>query len=106
MAAKGDLGMVIDLDRVHLRVEGLTAFEILIAESQERMVLEVKPENVEKVLMIAEKYDLDASVIGELTRDKNYTVLHRGANRCRYPCASLVRRCTHERETIKTASPI
>lgn len=79
MAAKGDLGMVIDLDRVHLRVEGLTAFEILIAESQERMVLEVKPENVEKVLMIAEKYDLDASVIGELTRDKKYTVLHRGA---------------------------
>ena len=78
MAAKGNLGMVIDLDRVHLRAEGMTAFEILIAESQERMVLEVKSENVEKVLMIAEKYDLNASIIGELTAKTNYTILHKG----------------------------
>ncbi|OYT61859.1 phosphoribosylformylglycinamidine synthase subunit PurL [Methanosarcinales archaeon ex4484_138] len=78
MAAKGDLGMVLDLDRVHLRAEGLTAFEILIAESQERMVLEVKPDNVENLLMIAEKYDLNASVIGELTTDTNYTIFHKG----------------------------
>jgi phosphoribosylformylglycinamidine synthase len=78
MAAKGNLGITLDLDRVHLREEGMNAFEILIAESQERMVLEVKPENVEKVLAIADKYDLKASVIGEFTKETRYTVLHRG----------------------------
>lgn len=78
MAAKGGLGACINLDNVHLREEGMTAFEILIAESQERMVLEVRPENIEKVLRIADKYDLTARVIGELTEKTSYKVLHRG----------------------------
>ncbi|KUK04843.1 MAG: phosphoribosylformylglycinamidine synthase subunit PurL [Methanosarcinales archaeon] len=78
LAAKGGLGLRIYADRVPLREEGLTAYEILIAESQERMVLEVAPENVDEVLSIAERYDLAHAVVGELTEEKRFVVMFRG----------------------------
>ncbi|WP_319509012.1 phosphoribosylformylglycinamidine synthase subunit PurL [uncultured Methanolobus sp.] len=78
MASKGNLGMRIISDNVILRETGMTPYEILIAESQERMLLEVEPENVDAVLDIAKKYDLNASMIGELTEVMNYTVEFKG----------------------------
>jgi phosphoribosylformylglycinamidine synthase II len=78
MAAKGDLGMYIIADRVIQREANMTAFEILIAESQERMLLEVEPEDVDAVLAIADKYDLNASLIGELTENMDYTIEFEG----------------------------
>ncbi|TQD26708.1 phosphoribosylformylglycinamidine synthase subunit PurL [Methanolobus vulcani] len=78
MAAKGNLGMKIIADNVILRETGMTPYEILIAESQERMLLEVEPENVDAVLEIAKKYDLNGSMIGELTEELNYTVQFQG----------------------------
>ncbi len=69
MAAKGDKGVRLDLDAVHLR-EPLNALEILLSESQERMLFEVRPENVERVREIAERYDLESSVVGEVTDDR------------------------------------
>ncbi|MEA1945027.1 MAG: phosphoribosylformylglycinamidine synthase subunit PurL [Euryarchaeota archaeon] len=78
MGAKGNLGLHLNLDRVRLRESGMTPYEILIAESQERMVLEVNPSNVDFVLAIAEKYDLDASVVGEFTDDMRYLVEFNG----------------------------
>ncbi len=78
MGAKGGLGLHINLDRVPLRGSGMTPYEILIAESQERMVLEVDPSNAEAVLAIAEKYDLNCSVIGEFTEDREYLVEFKG----------------------------
>jgi phosphoribosylformylglycinamidine synthase len=78
MAANGELGAYIIADNVHLRDEGLTPFEIMISESQERMVLEVEPGNVDKVLAIADKYDLKANLIGELTQKTQYVVEYKG----------------------------
>jgi len=78
MGAKGDLGLHIDLDRIPLRGSKMTPYEILIAESQERMVLEVVPADAEAVLAIAEKYDLNCSVIGEFTDDGQYLVKFKG----------------------------
>ena len=78
MGAKGDLGLHLNLNQVPLRGSGMTPYEILIAESQERMVLEVDPSNAEAVLAIAEKYDLNASVIGEFTDDGQYLVEFNG----------------------------
>jgi phosphoribosylformylglycinamidine synthase len=69
MAAKGDKGVRLELDSVHLR-EPLNALEILLSESQERMLFEVAPENVERVREIAERYDLESSVVGEVTDDR------------------------------------
>ncbi len=78
MASKGDLGMHIIADNVILREKGMIPYEILIAESQERMLFEVEPQNVEAVLAIAKKYDLNASMIGELTERPYYTVDFKG----------------------------
>ncbi|MDI3538891.1 MAG: phosphoribosylformylglycinamidine synthase subunit PurL [Methanolobus sp.] len=78
MASKGNLGMHIIADNVILREEGMVPYEILIAESQERMLLEVEPQNVQAVLDIAKKYDLNASMIGELKQELRYTVEFKG----------------------------
>jgi phosphoribosylformylglycinamidine synthase len=67
LVAKGGLGAQIDLNAVHQREPNMNAMEILLAESQERMVYEVRPENVDRVTELADRYDLGASVIGELT---------------------------------------
>lgn len=74
MAAKGNLGAKIIADNVILRETNMTPYEIVIAESQERMVFEVEPNNVNAILDIAKKYDLHASEIGELTDRKYYTI--------------------------------
>ncbi|QLD88336.1 phosphoribosylformylglycinamidine synthase subunit PurL [Natronomonas salina] len=71
LVAKGGLGADIDLERVHQREPNMNALEILLAESQERMCYEVRPEDVDAVEAIAEKYDLGCSVIGEVT-EGNY----------------------------------
>ncbi|MFC6826129.1 phosphoribosylformylglycinamidine synthase subunit PurL [Halopelagius fulvigenes] len=71
LVAKGGFGARIDLNRVHQREPNMSALEILLAESQERMVYEVRPEDVEGVAEIAEKYDLGCSVIGEVA-EGNY----------------------------------
>ena len=71
LVAKGELGADIELGRVHQREPNMNAMEILLAESQERMVYEVRPENVDAVSEIADKYDLGCTVIGDVT-DGNY----------------------------------
>ncbi|MBE0524144.1 MAG: phosphoribosylformylglycinamidine synthase subunit PurL [Methanosarcinales archaeon] len=78
MAAKGNLGLHIIADRVHLRDETLTPYEIMISESQERMLFEVEPGKVDEVLAIADKYDLTANVIGEFTSETQYMVEYKG----------------------------
>ena len=77
MVSKGGLGAEIELDRVHQREPNMNAIEILLAESQERMCYEVRPENVEAVEAVAEKYDLGYSVIGEVTAG-NYVCTFEG----------------------------
>lgn len=67
MAYKGDCGIDIALDMVHLREEGMKPWEIMLSESQERMVFIVKQEGLDKVLAIAKKYDIPASIIGKTT---------------------------------------
>jgi phosphoribosylformylglycinamidine synthase len=71
LVAKGGLGAHIDLDAVHQREPNMNALEILLAESQERMCYEVRPEHVERVRQVAARFDLGCSVIGEVT-DGNY----------------------------------
>ena len=77
LVAKGGLGARIELDRVHQREPKMNAVEILLAESQERMCYEVRPEDVDRVAEIAAKYDLGCSVIGEVTAG-NYVCTFEG----------------------------
>jgi phosphoribosylformylglycinamidine synthase len=72
MVAKGGLGAQIELDRVHQREPNMNALEILLAESQERMCYEVRPDDVDAVRAVAERFDLGSSVVGEVTDDGRY----------------------------------
>ncbi len=78
MAHAGGVGMEIDLDKVPLREEGMEAFEIMMSESQERMLVCVKKGNEEAIEKIFEKWDLHGVVIGHVTDDKKLKVNYQG----------------------------
>ncbi len=78
LAANGDGGMHVDLEAVLLRDPTLTAGEILMSESQERMMAVVTPENLEQFLAIAAKWDVECAVIGEVTDTNRLTIDHHG----------------------------
>jgi len=68
-AKKFNCGATVELEKVPLKYQGLAPWEIYISESQERMLLTVPPENLEKVLEIFEKEDVEATAIGKLTQE-------------------------------------
>lgn len=78
MAYKGECGIDLHLDKVHLREEGMKPWEIMLSESQERMLFIVEPYGVDKVLQIAAKYDIPASVIGQTTDSGRYSLYWHG----------------------------
>ena len=78
LASNGDSGMHVDLEKVLLRDPSLTAGEILMSESQERMMAIVTPEDEERFFEIIDKWDVEASIIGELTGDGRLTIDHFG----------------------------
>ncbi|TWH21450.1 phosphoribosylformylglycinamidine synthase subunit PurL [Prauserella rugosa] len=78
LAAAGDGGMYVDLDRVPLRAEGMTAAEILSSESQERMCAVVAPSDVDAFMEICRKWDVIATEIGEVTDGDNLVISWRG----------------------------
>ena len=67
MASKGDLGIELDLDQVPLREAGMSAYEIMLSESQERMLMVLKPGAEQQAAAIFRKWELDFAVIGKLT---------------------------------------
>ncbi|HKG77356.1 MAG TPA: phosphoribosylformylglycinamidine synthase subunit PurL, partial [Beijerinckiaceae bacterium] len=78
MGAKGDLGIELDLDRVPCREEGMTAYEMMLSESQERMLMVLKPGMEETAEAIFRKWGLDFAVIGRTTDTLRFVVKHRG----------------------------
>jgi phosphoribosylformylglycinamidine synthase len=78
LASNGDGGMHVDLENVLLRDPTLTAGEILMSESQERMMAVVRPEKLEEFLAITGKWDVETAVIGEVTGTGRLTIDHHG----------------------------
>jgi len=76
MASKAGSGLVLNLDYVPQRETEMSAYEMMLSESQERMVLCVKPEYIENVLKFFKDFELDAVVIGQVTNDKQYKIYH------------------------------
>src|SRR6266852_5016899 len=79
MGAKGDLGVVLDLDKVPTRESGMTAYEMMLSESQERMLMVLKPEKEQQAEAIFRKWGLDFAVVGYTTPSKRFIVRHGGA---------------------------
>jgi phosphoribosylformylglycinamidine synthase II len=90
MSAKGQVGMRIDLDKVPTRQTGMKAWELLLSESQERMLMVVEKGKEKKVLDIFEKWDLPCSNIGEVTDDKLLSFYHHGKLEAVIPAEELV----------------
>ncbi|MBO0753002.1 MAG: phosphoribosylformylglycinamidine synthase subunit PurL, partial [Bradyrhizobiaceae bacterium] len=79
MGAKGNLGVTLDLDRIPCRETGMTAYEMMLSESQERMLMVLRPEKEAEAAAIFRKWGLDFAVVGETTPTRRFVVRHRGA---------------------------
>ena len=89
MSAKGKSGMRIDLDKVPVREQDMSAYQIMLSESQERMLLVVKRGCERKVTEIFDKWDLHSVVIGEVTDDGLVKVFKNNALKAEVPAESL-----------------
>ncbi|MCP1215681.1 phosphoribosylformylglycinamidine synthase subunit PurL [Acetobacter orientalis] len=78
MAGKGGVGIELDLDAVPQREPGMTAYEMMLSESQERMLMVLKPDRTEIARKIFEKWELDFAIIGHLTDTGHIVVKHKG----------------------------
>ena len=90
MASKGGLGMEIDLDLVPAREEQMSAYELMLSESQERMLMVLKPDATEVARAIFDKWDLDFMPIGRVTDTGRLVLLKDDGTACDIPIAPLV----------------
>ena len=93
MAARGDVGVTIDTTKVPVREEGMTPYEILLSESQERMLVVAKRGRENEVTEILRKWDLTAAVIGEVIAEPVYRVTEGDTIVAEFPGTRLVTDC-------------
>jgi phosphoribosylformylglycinamidine synthase len=93
MASKGGVGLDIDVARVPLRESGMEPFEIMVSESQERMLCVVEPARVPEVLAVCERWETLATVVGRVTDGDRLRVLCDGAVVGDLPVSVLVDEC-------------
>jgi phosphoribosylformylglycinamidine synthase subunit PurL len=107
MASKGGLGLDIHVDRVPLREPGMEPFEIMVSESQERMLCVVEPAQVDAVLAVCAKWETTATAIGEVTDSGRLRVLSGGDVVGDMPVEALVDDCPlYDLAPEKPSAPI
>ncbi|TJW18166.1 MAG: phosphoribosylformylglycinamidine synthase subunit PurL [Mesorhizobium sp.] len=89
MGAKGDLGIELDLDKVPVREERMSAYEMMLSESQERMLMVLRPEKEKQAEAIFHKWGLDFAIVGKTTDDLRFRVLHQGDEVANLPIKDL-----------------
>ncbi len=89
MASKAGMGMEMNLDLIPQREENMTAYEMMLSESQERMLLCVKKGQEQEIVDIFRKYGLEAVAVGTVTDDKKFRLLHKGEVVADIPVDSL-----------------
>ncbi len=89
MGAKGDLGVELDLDRVPCRETGMTAYEMMLSESQERMLMVLHPEKEAEAEAIFRKWGLDFAIVGHTTDTLRFVVKHQGEVKADLPIKEL-----------------
>lgn len=90
MSAKGESGMIVHADRVPMREEGMTPYEVLLSESQERMLIVCKPGREAELESIFDKWDLHAVAIGEVTDEPRVRIFWHGKEVANVPADHLV----------------
>ncbi|WP_413870079.1 phosphoribosylformylglycinamidine synthase subunit PurL [Albidovulum sp.] len=89
MGDKGGLGIRLNLDRVPQRESDMTAYEMMLSESQERMLMVLKPEREAMARAIFEKWDLDFAVVGETIAEDRFLILHGNEVKADLPLSKL-----------------
>ncbi|MFO1470901.1 MAG: phosphoribosylformylglycinamidine synthase subunit PurL [Turneriella sp.] len=104
MAASGNVGVRLDLEKVPARETGMVPFEFMLSESQERMLMVIEPASWEKVKAVFDKWELDAAVIGETTEGKNLQIFMDGKCYADLTAEILTKKAPrYERETKAVA---
>jgi len=101
MAAKGGVGIEIETDKVPLRESGMKPTEVMISESQERMLAVVEPEKADDVLRLAERYELVGAVVGRVAGHGDLRVIHNGEIVGTVPAEHLADAPVYERDVIR-----
>ncbi|MDT8343739.1 MAG: phosphoribosylformylglycinamidine synthase subunit PurL [Thermohalobaculum sp.] len=89
MGDKGNLGIELDLDAVPCREQAMTAYEMMLSESQERMLMVLKPEKEAQARAIFDKWDLDFAIVGHTIPEDRFLVRHGGAVKADLPLKAL-----------------
>ena len=106
MASKGDLGMELHLDKVPCREENMTPYEMMLSESQERMLIILEDNKEKEAKKIFEKWDLDFVVIGKTTNTNNLTLRYEDQIVGEIPIEALTTRAPiYDRKWTKTQLP-
>ena len=106
IASKGEIGVVLNLDDVPQREENMVPYEIMLSESQERMLMIIKPEREADARKIFDKWDLDFAVIGHTTDDQHLKLYMYGECWCDIPVPPLVDQSPlYDRPHVKTPAP-
>jgi len=106
MGAKGDLGVDLDLDSVPTRETGMSAYEMMLSESQERMLMVLKPEKEQEAEAIFRKWGLDFAVVGYTTPSKRFVVKHGGDVMADLPIKELGDEApVYDRPHVETPQP-
>ena len=91
MGDKGGLGVKLKLDEVPQREDNMNAYEMMLSESQERMLMVLQPEKEETARSVFEKWDLDFAIIGETIKEDRFIVEHHGEIKANLPLSNLAR---------------
>jgi phosphoribosylformylglycinamidine synthase len=107
MAAKGEVGIDLDVRKVPLREADMEAFEIMISESQERMLCVVEPDRLAEVLAVCDKWEVNATAIGEVTDSGRLRVFDGEDLVGDLPVGALVDECpAYDLEPVEPAEPL
>jgi len=103
MAGKGGVGIELDLDHVPQRETGMSAYEMMLSESQERMLIVIRPDRQDVARAIFDKWDLDFAVIGHITETGHIVVKHKGVIEADIPLDPLAEQAPlYHRPTTET----
>jgi len=106
MGDKGGLGVKLNLEDVPQREENMTAYEMMLSESQERMLMVLRPEKESEARAVFEKWDLDFAIVGETIAEDRFLVLHNGEVKADLPLATLSGSAPeYDRPWVETPAP-
>ncbi|AXI46139.1 phosphoribosylformylglycinamidine synthase subunit PurL [Sulfitobacter sp. SK012] len=89
MGDKGNLGVVLDLEKVPTREKNMTAYEMMLSESQERMLMVLRPELEAEAKAVFDKWDLDFAIVGETIAEDRFLIRHHGELKADLPLKAL-----------------